>query len=240
MKITKSDGSFFKLNIVGYEFPANEHDYWDANWLVLRIRAYSRGRTWLVKNPCLTTFEVERLISWLKNISSNTINGDSPDFLEPVINFQLSVDQKGDKCLKVKCLHPTRRKIMNRVKHLVIRFPAKRINFEALIADLQGQLDRFPQRVFRQPIQLEISGLAESDAELYWTMLTAEFRRNPRIKFNFWKWDKEGLLLKARLAYEFTRNEANEEGLRLVRESIASVFGLSDKITFKISAQPIQ
>ena len=70
MKLENSKGECFKLEIFGYEFPNILDDKWDSNWLEIGIEVkHSEKGTWTASRPCLLTFEVERLIKWLADLS---------------------------------------------------------------------------------------------------------------------------------------------------------------------------
>lgn len=57
--------SWVRLSIVQYQFPQTDDDEWDSNWLVVMGRACVSGRQWQFKEPCLTTFEAQRLANWM-------------------------------------------------------------------------------------------------------------------------------------------------------------------------------
>jgi len=101
-----------ELAIRGYEFPHIKNDWWDSNWLTIRIRARdSRGESWERTGPFLTTFEIEELATWflavvaeapminretLRESSRQHAPGfpnlrlfDSIDFMEPNLRFAL-------------------------------------------------------------------------------------------------------------------------------------------------------
>lgn len=78
--LCSSDGSRIDLDILGYEFPDGsddpDYDTWDANWLVVRIKLISRAEECGdFVDPCLTTWELRQLISWLEAVGERGDRG---------------------------------------------------------------------------------------------------------------------------------------------------------------------
>jgi hypothetical protein len=59
------EGNEVELSIVGYQFPHEERDPWDSNWLLVSVRVLAPEGSWEVVDPCLTTWEANRLVAWL-------------------------------------------------------------------------------------------------------------------------------------------------------------------------------
>ena len=78
------DGSL-RLSILRYQFPSLQ-DELDANWLVIGGHACLEGKEWSFKDPCLTTFEVQRLADWLDQTALNNTN-EGTAFIEPNLQF---------------------------------------------------------------------------------------------------------------------------------------------------------
>lgn len=66
MFLKSSDGAEFEATIAGYEFPEIEQKQWDSNWLLIFMRVKSARGEGTCVDPCLTTWDVERFITWLK------------------------------------------------------------------------------------------------------------------------------------------------------------------------------
>ncbi|NIR48477.1 hypothetical protein GWO43_08660, partial [candidate division KSB1 bacterium] len=89
-KLESSDGSSFKLTIVGYEFPELAEAEYDSNWLQVQVDVeLPNGRSWSVTHPCLLTYEVAELADWLDSIQTRTYNKTEQDFIEPNLSFQI-------------------------------------------------------------------------------------------------------------------------------------------------------
>jgi hypothetical protein len=72
--------------VVGYQFPKlTDRD--DANWLVIEGRAHDGERSWSFRDPCLQTWDVQFLASWLEGLADrNEVEGEI-DFTEPNLAF---------------------------------------------------------------------------------------------------------------------------------------------------------
>ena len=65
MLLRGRQGTELGLAIVGYEFPHDRFDQWDSNALLVSVRVLAPEGSWEVVDPCLTTWEAERLIRLL-------------------------------------------------------------------------------------------------------------------------------------------------------------------------------
>ena len=65
MLLRGREGNELEFGIVGYQFPDEERDPWDSNWLLVSVRVLAPEGSWEVIDPCLTTWEAKRLVSWL-------------------------------------------------------------------------------------------------------------------------------------------------------------------------------
>ncbi len=101
------------MSIAGYQYPGNTgsgpHD-WDANWLnVTGVLHLPAGRSHSFLDPCLTTWEVRELATWLAavaaGIASPAEDEGLPDltFTEPCVAFGVEEGGKESIGLRV-CL----------------------------------------------------------------------------------------------------------------------------------------
>jgi hypothetical protein len=91
-------GEGLRVSILGYQFPDEPTDYFDANWLVARIEGAQQGRNWRADEPCLLTYEIPGLATWFRarvdgtELAPNgdlfTQSGDEAGFMEPCIHFK--------------------------------------------------------------------------------------------------------------------------------------------------------
>jgi hypothetical protein len=75
--LTSQNQARIELQIASYQFPAitaHGQHAWDANWLTVSgIVTPADGKTWSFNDPCLTTWEAEKLRSWLRDVAAGTI-----------------------------------------------------------------------------------------------------------------------------------------------------------------------
>lgn len=93
MRLSAADGSFFELDIAGYQFPEDVESplqEYDLNWLLVHIRARtSAGLEWQATDPCLLAWELEELTRWLEVHSYDDKAFPTLDFVEPGLSFDV-------------------------------------------------------------------------------------------------------------------------------------------------------
>lgn len=79
----------FALTVLGYEFPEGADDYYDANWLMIRVVARDGELTWTVDDPALLTWELDRLARWLERVAHGQFDRQPwCSFVEPNLEFR--------------------------------------------------------------------------------------------------------------------------------------------------------
>ena len=79
-----------ELDILGYEFPDAEGDYFDANWLNVGIRYDDGSLSFRQIDSCLLAFELEELTETLDAILEGRETGTATDFMEPYLTFAVT------------------------------------------------------------------------------------------------------------------------------------------------------
>lgn len=87
--------SRIELDIFGYQFASVAHDGWDSEWLRVSGRASSPRGRWKFTDPCLTTFELKALASWLRDVPVGGPNREL-GFTEPNLRFEHVEEAAGD------------------------------------------------------------------------------------------------------------------------------------------------
>lgn len=77
-----------RIGVERYQFPEITDDYWDSNWLIITGDAVLDDKSWSFRDPCLTTFEMERLADWLDQVSSGQCEKAFCGFTEPNLDFE--------------------------------------------------------------------------------------------------------------------------------------------------------
>lgn len=101
MQFNSSNGNSFTLTIVNYEFPNNRDNYWDSNWLQILIEGRHSQGFWKALDPCLLTFEVERLAKWLEDVYYGKKNLAECSFMEPCLEFLIELKRDKSKILHI-------------------------------------------------------------------------------------------------------------------------------------------
>ena len=83
-----------ELDVLGYEFPDAEDDYFDANWLNVGIRYDDGSLSFRQIDSCLLAFELEELTETLDAILEGRETGTATDFTEPYL--ALAVTRTGE------------------------------------------------------------------------------------------------------------------------------------------------
>ena len=91
--VLASNESSLRLRIADYQFPDIDDDEGDANWLLIEGVVDLAGRGWRCRDPCLTTFEANRLADWLDACANGTPKDPYCDVIEPNLQFEL-IDPK--------------------------------------------------------------------------------------------------------------------------------------------------
>ena len=84
-----------ELDILGYEFPDAEGDYFDANWLNVGVVYDDGSLSFRQVDSCLLSFELEELTGTLDAILEGRETGTITDFTEPYLT--LSVTRTGER-----------------------------------------------------------------------------------------------------------------------------------------------
>jgi hypothetical protein len=91
MRLTSTDGSFFEMEALGYEFenvgPSAVRDI-DLNWLNFRIHARNDSGEWTAEFPVAKTDELIGFAGWLEERSSGKACYGLYGFMEPVLWFE--------------------------------------------------------------------------------------------------------------------------------------------------------
>ena len=90
MIIKGIDNQSLELNVVNYQFPENLSNKHDANWLDIEIKVDSKFGKWQTVDPSLLTFDVVKIIKFLKEVNNGSIDEKALYFLEPnlAIHYQ--------------------------------------------------------------------------------------------------------------------------------------------------------
>lgn len=145
MKFT-GEGTELSLAIQGYQFPY-AREYWDSNWLLVSGTAMHPRGSWQFTDPCLTTFELDKLATWFDDVALDRPDADSGYFTEP--NLELRYVREPEPAIDVILAHECAPPWLDRVEkneRAVLRFLLSANDPRELAAAARRFLERFPVR----------------------------------------------------------------------------------------------
>ncbi len=147
-------GAYFRLTLLGYQYPDAEGEPYDANWLQVRVDAAGPQGAWSVTDPCLLTREVAALADWLEQLPAGR-STPAISFLEPALLFRLGAHQNDQRFLRIhfgSLVHPAWSSSAAPARQNSDRwldFPLDRLNLPAAAGSLRSQLRKYPARAER-------------------------------------------------------------------------------------------
>ena len=134
-----------ELDVLGYEFPDAEGDWFDANWLNVGV-AYDDGSlSFRQVDSCLLTFELAELTGTLDAILEGRESGTITDFTEPYL--ALAVTRTAETyALQLRFVYDTEGKW----KTVCVCQALDRRALAELNAELKAMYARFPKRETRE------------------------------------------------------------------------------------------
>lgn len=151
MLLRGSEGNELELTIAGYQFPDEERDPWDSNWLLVSVRVLSPEGSWSVVDPCLTTWEAKRLVSWLVHAAAREPNERPMTFTEPNLTVVAGPVAGDANAVHVRAmfaleLRPPWSHAAAGSDNLVVDLDVRRGDLARAAASLLTDLVEFPQR----------------------------------------------------------------------------------------------
>lgn len=109
MLLRSPDGVELGLSVEGYQFSAGDN-VWDLNWLVVSLRLSTGRGVWETKDPCLLTWEAQRLSSWFTAVleSPHAASLQELRFVEPELQLQLMELSPSEALIRVFLNHAFR------------------------------------------------------------------------------------------------------------------------------------
>jgi hypothetical protein len=151
MLLTGREGNELEVGIVGYQFPDEGRDPWDSNWLLVSVRVLSPEGSWEVVDPCLTTWEAKRLVSWLIHAAARDPSTVDMAFTEP--NLTVTARSRSSAPLRVHVracfaleLRPPWASTAAGSDNLCVELDVDRSDLARAAASLLSDLVAFPQR----------------------------------------------------------------------------------------------
>ncbi len=151
MLLRGRQGTELALSIVDYQFPDEQADPWDSNWLLVSLRVVAPQGSWEVVDPCLTTWEAEHLVRWLVAVAARPPATGRVSFSEPNVSVWAALPPTApDRAQLWACfaleLRPPWLSAAAGSRDLCVDLDVTRIDLVKAAASLRSDLERFPQR----------------------------------------------------------------------------------------------
>ena len=146
MSITLTENNKrLELDVLCYEFPDAEGDYFDANWLNVGVVYDDGSLSFRQVDSCLLTFELEELTETLDAILEGRESGTITDFTEPYL--ALSVTRTAETyAVQLRFVYDTEGKW----KTVYVCEALDRRALAEMNAELKAMYARFPRREARE------------------------------------------------------------------------------------------
>jgi hypothetical protein len=151
MLLRGREGNELELAVVGYQFPDEERDPWDSNWLLVSVRVLAPEGSWDVVDPCLTTWEAKHLVSWLIHAAARDPLAAPMTFTEP--NLTVTARSRTSAPLRVHVracfaleLRPPWARTASGAGDRCVDLDVERDDLARAAASLLGDVMKFPQR----------------------------------------------------------------------------------------------
>jgi hypothetical protein len=127
-----------------------EHEPYDADWLNIDVSVRHPRGAWRTIDACMLTFELARLVDWLRWLADDCPSHAEEDFIEPELRFEWFGDERN--VLRIY-LHYSLRPSWSpyhgpdEEDELFVEFPITPDDLRTAAASLSNDLKRFPVRV---------------------------------------------------------------------------------------------
>jgi len=142
------DSQTVEFKITNYQFPDNQEGDCDSNWLNIYLKVDSKFGKWQTIDPSLTTWEVQEIIDWFDQLSSDK----QPEyrlmtFIEPNLSFELlNEPTENNKLIRMKFDLECRPKSATDDKEYFVDISADRDELIAIKKELKDELNKYPER----------------------------------------------------------------------------------------------
>ncbi len=137
-----------ELKITNYQFPESLDKDWDGNWLNIYLKVDSVQGKCQTVDPSLTTWEVQDLIDWFKDLSCDSKpKWNNSEFAEPNLSFHLLNDFKlSNKQIRIKFDLESRPKSAKDDNDYFVDFVVDNMELRRIATELTSELEKYPLR----------------------------------------------------------------------------------------------
>ena len=148
MIINGVDNQTVEIKITNYQYPASLDKDLDGNWLNIYLKVESKVGNWQTVDPSLTTWEIQELIDWFKDLANNSKpKWTNMEFTEP--NLYLYLKNNFDdinKQIRIKFDLESKPKSATADKEYFVDFEADNSELKRIGRDLTTELKKYPIR----------------------------------------------------------------------------------------------
>jgi len=146
IQFANDDQNFFEFKVANYEFPQNEMDEYDSNWLIIAGNAAINGKTWRFRDPALLTFELKWLGEWFEKWACCDGGDVEIGFTEPDLSFSITPERKLTVHFELESRPSWKASSIAGQEDLFIEFDVSQNELSAAAAQVWKMLNLFPRR----------------------------------------------------------------------------------------------
>lgn len=142
------DNQSVEFRITNYQYPDTTDKEWDGNWLNIYLNVKSKLGNWQTIDPSLTTWEVQRIIEWFKELSESRIpESNILEFTEPNLSFSL-LENSNVKYKRIRIIFDLESRPKSAIEgnEYFVDFIADETELKRLFNELSSELKKFPTR----------------------------------------------------------------------------------------------
>lgn len=136
------------IEVRGYQFPDAPMGGWDSEWLQVHGSAECPQGRWRFSDPCLTTFELAHLATWLRGVPTGGLVREM-EFVEPCLRFEHVERSDGDVLivrLSQEASPPWATESQRYGDGVALEFPFSALDFETMASAVSEMCGKYPQR----------------------------------------------------------------------------------------------
>ena len=140
--------SKFELEVAGYEFK-NANEYYDANWLKIKITAEDEVNSWSATDNCLLTYELENLSEWFRDLLKADEDQYEIEFMENELKFKFDSNNDRLSIILDFNLHPKGEMFEygdDGDEPYELEFTLNNKSIEGIIKNISDEIVRYPVR----------------------------------------------------------------------------------------------
>lgn len=141
MYLFANGSKLIELKIIGYEFP-DATEYYDANWLNIKIKVESGKVQYEETQPCVLTWDIEDLIQGMSTLLKKRKAVYHTNFMEPYLSMEF---EGRDNIIEVRFRHQIDGD-PDFSETYEVYFSIPKREFKEVIRQLKEEYEKYPKR----------------------------------------------------------------------------------------------